>query len=126
MSLQGQGPTAISTYIAGTLLPSMTTLRVSNIYEQEDLPKTGFPAATVTWTDKAGSIADNARNKVEWTFTIRIYIDRTANGFGTTKAEQILKLAGAELLQKLEASPKLGNTCVDSNPAGYRNAYINQ
>ena len=126
MSLQGQGPTAISTYIATVLLPSMTTIRISNIYEQEDLPKLGFPATTITWTDKAGAIADNTRNRVEWTFTIRIYIDRTAKGFGTNRAEQILKLAGAELLQKLEANPKLGGTCVDSKPAGYRNAYINQ
>lgn len=124
MSLQGLGPTAISSYLAGTLLPSVTTIRVTNIYEQEDLPKMGFPAATITWTDKAGSIADNTRNRVEWTFAIRIYIDRST--FGASKSEQILKLVGAELLQKIEASPKLGNTCVDSIPGGYRNAYINQ
>lgn len=126
MSYQGGGPAAISTYLATVLLPSMTTININSIQEYEDLPKSGFPAATITWTDKSGEYADNARNKVTWTFTIRIYIDRSVHNFGVAKAETIYKSVGSELVQKLEANPKLGNTVITSHPFNFRTGYIDQ
>lgn len=126
MSFQGTGPDGISNYLKTTLLANLTTVNVASIYDYEDLPKAGFPAVTVNLTDKSAKVADNARNIHEFVFTIRVYIDRTAKNFGVSKAEDILRLAANEILQKLDSDPTLGGNCIIASPAPFKMGYVDQ
>ena len=126
MSYQGTGPTGISNYLCNTLLPSVTTLNIANIYPYEDLPKAGFPAATVHWSAKEARVADNSRFEHTFVFTVRVYIDRTAHNFGVSKAESILRSVGDELTRKIDSDPTLGGNCVITKPSPWQLGYVDQ
>jgi hypothetical protein len=123
---QGTGITGISDYLKLTLIPSLTTLRVTNIYDNELTDMGGFPSATITVSDLKGKFLDNTRNQRNYQFTIRIFIDRNKMNFGSSKAETILRTLADEFISKVDADPTLGGNCIYLMVSPAKFGYINR
>lgn len=124
--LQGNGIEATSNYLINTLLPSVTTIRLTNIYDHELTDLAGFPSATLTVSDLKGEILDNYRNKRSYTFTLRIFIDRNKLNFGTSKSEKILRTLSDEIIQKIDSDPTMGGNCIYAMPSPAKYGYVNR
>ena len=123
---QGTGITGCSTYLKTILIPSLTTLRVTNIFDNELTDLAGYPSATITVNNLKGKMLDNARNERHYEFIIRIFIDRNKQNFGSSKAETILRTLADEFITKVDSDPTFGNNCVDSKPSDARFGYVNR
>jgi hypothetical protein len=123
---QGSGIAAISTYLVSSLLPSVTTIRLTNIYDNELTDLAGFPAATVTAGEVTGKVLDNSRNERIQRFTIRVFIDRNKQNFGPSKAETILRTLADEIILKIDADSTLNGNCLDVKPFDAKFGYIDR
>jgi hypothetical protein len=126
MSLQGNGAEALSNYIKNTLIPSVVDIRASNIYDHELTDLGGFPAATITLQELVGAVLDNNRNQHIFRFTIRIFIDRNKQNFGSQKAETILRSLTNNLISKIDADTTLGGNCIIATPFSVKYGYIDR
>lgn len=126
MSLQGTGPTGISNYLKNTLIASVPSLRASNIFDYEEADLAGFPAATISLQEKKGKTLDNNRNEHIFSFTIRVFIERTKQNFGASKAESILRSVVSDLITKIDADPTLGNNCIVCNVQTQKYGYVDR
>lgn len=122
---QAGGISGCSSYLVGTLLPSVTTLRLQNIYDYEKTDLAGYPAATVTVTEQPAARLDNSRNKHTYRFVIRVFIDRNTQNFGSNTAESILRTLADEITLKVDGDNTLGGNCIFSEPAAAKFGYIN-
>lgn len=112
MSRQDTGFTGISNYLKNTLIPSVTSIRGANIFDHELTDLGGFPSVTITAQEQMGKFLDNTRNERTYRFTIRVFIDRNKQNFGTSKAETILRTVADEITLLLDADSTLGNNCI--------------
>ncbi len=126
MSLQGTGATGISNYLKNTLIPSVVNIRSANIFDQELTDLAGFPAATITLQTLKGKILDNSRNERIYRFTIRIFIDRNKQNFGSNTAETILRSITDSLVAQIDADPTLGGNCINTVPFEVNYGYIDR
>jgi hypothetical protein len=124
--LQGNGVDAISNYLKTNLIPSLTTVRVANIYDYEITDLGGFPSVTITASELQGKAIDNTRHERVFRFMIRIFIDRNVQNFGNSKAETILRTVADEVVTKLDADYTLGNNCIYIKPITVKYGYINR
>lgn len=124
--LQGNGIESLSNYIKNTLLPSVTTIRLTNIYDNELTDLGGFPAATITLQDVKAEAIDTHRNKRSFIFIIRVFIDRNKLNFGSDKAEVILRKLGDEIMLKCDSDPTMGGNCIYTIPSPYKTGYVNR
>jgi len=125
-TIQGNGITGCSNYLKNTLIPSVTSIRSANIYDQELTDLAGFPAVTITVQEQSGSFLDNTRNQRIYRFTIRVFIDRNQVNFGSSKAETILRTVADEMTLKLDADPTLGGNCIYSKPFVAKFGYVDR
>lgn len=125
-SRQGSGYTGISNYLLNTLLPTITGLRSSNIFDNELTDLAGYPACTISAQELQGKVLDNTRNERIQRFTIRFFIDRNTQNFGSATAESILRSMVDELVLKVDGDPTLGGNCIDTRPFGSPFGYINR
>jgi hypothetical protein len=123
---QGQGITGCSDYLKNTLIPSIASIRTANIYDHELTDLAGFPAVTITTQEQPAKILDNNRNSHTYRFTIRVFIDRNAKNFGSSKAETILRTIADEMTLKLDADPTLGGNCIYAHPAPVKFGYVDR
>lgn len=66
---------------------------------EPDVPTNGgYPFATVTHKAFAGSFGDTMRNIRTYTFSLKVYQERTATGFGNSKAERLHREMVDEIL----------------------------
>lgn len=122
---QTQSPhQSISDYLKTVVIPSVTTVRITNIYDNEGTDLAGYPAATITMGEDISKVLDNTRNEVGIKFFIRIFIDRTR--FGSSKAETILRSVATEIRTKLDSDITLGGKCIYTKPFNARYGYINR
>lgn len=121
---QGSGYQGISNYLRDVLIPSITSVRITNIFDRELTDLDGFPAATITIQDLDGKFLDNMRNQRTYRFMVRIFIERGKNGFGTDKAEQVLRLVADECINKIDADISLGGNCIFVYPHKAKFGYI--
>ncbi len=123
---QGTGFVGLSNWLTQVLIPSVQTIRVQNIYDHELTDLAGYPAVTVTATDLLGKYADNTRNARTYRFSIKVFIDRTQQGFGNDKAEGILRAVMDEIIGKIDADITLGGNCIYAFPFTGRFAYVDR
>lgn len=123
---QGGGYSGISNYLTQTLLPRLTTLRLSNIYAYEPTDLGGYPSCTVTAQAMDGKIIDNTRNERIHIFTIRLFIDRNVQNLGVVNAESILRTVADEIVLQIDSDPSLGGNCIDADPFNAKMGYINR
>jgi hypothetical protein len=123
---QGSGFTGCSNYIKSTLIPSVTSMRITNIFDNELTDLAGFPAATITATEQPGKVLDNSRNEHIYRFMIRIFIDRNKQNFGSSKAETILRTLADEITLKIDSDPTLGGNCIVTKVFPAKFGYVNR
>lgn len=126
MALQGGGHVGISNYLKNTVIPSLTTVRATNIYDNELTDLAGFPAVTITSLEKRGRFLDNARDEVVIVFSVKIFIDRNVQNFGTSKAETILRSIADELITRMQSDNSLGGNCIWSKAFDAKYGYIDR
>ena len=120
------GIQGVSDYLLNSLLPSISTIRLTNIFDHELTDLAGFPSATVTLTEENGSVLDNARNQRIYKFQIRVFIDRNTKNFGSSKAEKILRTVADEITLKIDADITLNGNCLYCRPYNARFGYIDR
>jgi len=123
---QGNGIDATSNYLKNTVLPQITQLRSSNIFDNELTDLAGFPACTITIEESPARYLDNARNEHRWKFVIRFFIDRNKQNFGASKTEQILRQMSDSLMLILDADPTLGGNVIATYPPQVKYGYLNR
>ena len=123
---QGQGITGCSNYLKNTLLPSVTSIRITNIFDNELTDLAGFPAATITVMEQDGKPIDNCRNERIYRFTIRVFIDRNAKNFGSAKAETVLRTVADEITLLVDGDPTLGGNCIYVKPFVAKFGYVDR
>lgn len=123
---QGTGHVGISNYLKNVLVPSITTIRIQNIFDHELTDLAGFPAATITASDLAGEFLDNMRNQRGYRFMIRIFIERSKLNVGTQEAESTLRTVMDEFIQRFDADPTLGGNCIYTRPGTARYGYVDR
>jgi predicted TIM-barrel enzyme len=109
-------------YLVNTLLPSMATLRIGNIYDREVTDLNGTPAATVTPGELEGEVLDNYRNRRMLPVQIRIFIAR--DQISAQLVEQALREIADELVDKLDADITLGGNCIYTRPHSAEYGYV--
>lgn len=124
--LQGTGATGLSNYLKNTLIPSVTNIRSTNIFDHEITDLAGFPAATITMQELLGRVIDNNRNEVTYRFIIRVFIDRGKANFGSSKAESVLRSTIDTLVTKIHADPTLNGNCINSKPFDIKFGYVDR
>lgn len=125
-TIQGTGITGVSAYFKNTLIPSITTIRVANIFDYEPTDLGGYPSVTITSQEILGKFLDNSRNERTFRFSIRVFIDRNAQNFGSLNAETILRTVSDEMILKIDADPTLGGNCTYTKVAGIKYGYVNR
>ena len=123
---QGTGFVGISNYFKNTLIPSITTIRITNIFDHELTDLGGYPACTITSQEILGRFLDNARNERTYRFVIRIFIERNPKNFGSQKAETILRALSDEIISKIDGDPTLGGNCIYTKPFTAKYGYVNR
>lgn len=123
---QGGGYIGISNYLKTALIPTVISIRSSNIFDHELTDLAGFPAATITATELIGKPLDNTRNERIQRFTIRIFIDRNKQNLGSNTAESVLRTLADEIILKVDAEPTLGGNCIDAKAFDAKFGYIDR
>ncbi len=114
----------LTSYIVNTLLPTVTTVRLANIFDNENTDLAGFPAATVTIGEDIAKVLDNTRNEIGIKLYIRVFIDRSR--FSAQKAETILRNVATEIRTKLDSDITLGGNCIYTKPFNAKYGYVNR
>lgn len=125
-TLQGTGIVGCSNYLKNTLIPSVSTIRVSNIFDYEPTDLAGYPACTITSQEVLGKAIDNARNERIYRFTIRIFIDRNVQNFGVNTAESLLRTIADEVISKIDTDLSLGGNCIYTTVFPAKFGYIDR
>ena len=73
--------------------------------------ETGYPYATITHDRLESAFGDTKRNINDWFFTIRLYVERTPEGFGVDVAERISRELIDEVLTAFHMDVTLSGTC---------------
>lgn len=123
---QGTLYSGISNYLKTQLIPSITSLRLTNIFDNELTDLGGFPAATITALELAGKVLDNTRNLRTVRFIIRVFVDRNKSNFGSANAESIMRAFADEAILRIDADPTLGGNCLNVVPFPARFGYISR
>ena len=116
----------ISNYIKTNLIPSVVDIRTTNIYDHELTDLAGFPAATITLQDITGKTLDNARNERIYAFSVRIFIDRNKQNFGSNKTEGILRTMANNFILLVDADPSLGGNVIWARAFNIKLGYVNR
>lgn len=125
-SQQGTGFVGISNYIKTSLIPAVTSIRITNIYDNEVTDLKGYPSVTITASNLDGKFLDTNRNERRYRFSIKLFIDRNQQNFGTQKAETILRTALDEMVNIVDADPTLNGNCIYTRPFVARPLYVDR
>lgn len=126
MSLQGTGIVGLSNYLKNTLIPSISTLNSSSVYDYEPTSLAGFPSVTIVPTEYTGSVNDNTRNERHYLFMLSVFMDRNIANLGPDVSEQVIRQTADEIVEKIDADSTLGGNCIICKPTNAKFGYINR
>lgn len=126
MSLQGNGVNSISNYLKNTLIPSVSDIRSANIFDNETTDLAGFPACTITIDSQDSKTIDTHRIQHVFKFTLRIFIDRNKQNFGSSTAESILRSTVGSLITAMDSDYTLGGNCIYCRPSTSNYVYADR
>lgn len=99
-----------------------------DVYEYEpDKPTNGrYPFGTVTPTAFEGQFGDTIRNIRQHTFTVRVYQERSAIGFGNEKTERLMREMADEILTAFDLDTTLSGMVKFIRPVSGDLSYIDR
>lgn len=98
------------------------------VYDYEpDAPESGkYPFATITPRAFAGEFGDTIRNIRTYTFSIKVYQERTETGVGNEKAERLAREMVDEILTAFDADTTLSGMVKYVKPVSGDLSYIDR
>lgn len=92
---------------------------IKAVYEYESANPSGqYPLATVTPNNFDGEYASTAHNRRSYFFNVRIYQERTETGFGSEKAERVMREVVDEVMDAFDMDTTLSGTVMFCRPIG--------
>ena len=97
---------------------------VNVVYGYETGKETGHPYATVTKARMESVFGDNQRNINDWYFSIKLYTERSVDGFGVSKAERVSDELVDEVVNAFHMDTTLSGTCKYIEPVDADFSYV--
>lgn len=94
------------------------------VYGYETGKETGHPYATVTKNRFESSFLDTQRNQTDYYFSIKLYCERSEDGFGVATAERISDEMVDEALMAFHMDTTLSGTCKYVEPVDGDFSYV--
>jgi len=94
------------------------------VYGYETGKETGYPFATVTKSRMESSFGDTKRNINDWYFSVKLYTERSKDGFGVSKAERISDEFVDEVVTAFHMDTTLSGTCKYIEPVDADFSYV--
>jgi hypothetical protein len=98
--------------------------RLHVVYGYETAQETGHPYATVTKARFESEFGDNQRNINSWFFSIKLYTERSEDGFGIATAERISDELVNEVISAFHMDTTLSGTCKYVEPIDGDFSYV--
>ena len=94
------------------------------VYGYETGKETGHPYATVTKSRMESIFGDTARNINDWYFSVKLYTERSVDGFGVSKAERVSDELVDEVVNAFHMDTTLSGTCKYIEPVDADFSYV--
>ena len=97
---------------------------INVVYNYETGKETGHPYATVTKARMESVFGDTKRNINDWFYSVKLYTERSTDGFGVSKAERISDEQVDEVVTAFHMDTTLSGSCKYIEPVDADFAYV--